>query len=89
MAEFNCKFEVGQVVATKKNVERWAGGDSRSAFANEILSISFGEDGARLSTRGGHSGSENAFVSLDKAKEYAIQFLAERIKTISLMGEIS
>ena len=89
MAEFNCKFEVGQVVATKKNVERWAGGDTGSPFAGEILSISFGGDEARLSVKGGYSGSENAFVSKDDAKEYAIQFLAERIKTISLMGEMS
>ena len=89
MAEFYCKFEVGQVVATKKNVERWAGGDVGSPFAGEILSISFGGDGARLSAKGGCSGSENAFVSVDDAKEYAIQYLAERIKTISLMGEIS
>ena len=89
MAEFNCKFEVGQVVATKKNVERWAGGDAGSPFAGEILSISFGEDGARLSVKGGYSGRENDFVSMAEAKEHAIQYLADRIKTISLMGEMS
>ena len=89
MAEFNCKFEVGQVVATKKNVERWAGGDAGSPFAGEILSISFNNDGAQLSVKGGYSGMENAFVPMSETKEYAIQFLAERIKTISLMGEIS
>ena len=89
MAEFNCKFEVGQVVATKKNVERWAGGDTGSPFAGEILSISFDNDGAQLSVKGGYSGRENSFVPMSEAKEYAIQFLAERIKTISLMGEMS
>lgn len=89
MAEFNCKFEVGQVVATKKNVERWAGGEVGSLFAGEILSISFGNEGARLAVNGGYSGREDAFVSIADAKEYAIQFLADRIKTISLVGEMS
>lgn len=89
MAEFNCKFEHGQVVATKKNVERWASGGADSLFAGEILSISFHSDGCRLSVCGGHNGLENAFVSMAEAKEYAIQYLADRIKKISLMGKIS
>lgn len=89
MAEFNCKFEVGQIVATKKNVERWAGGGVGSPFAGEILSIGFHSDGCRLSVTGGYNGLENDFVSISEANEYAIQYLADRIKKISLMGKIS
>ena len=89
MTELNCEFEIGQVVATKKNVENWAGGGSGTVFPGEILSISFDGGPAKLSVKGGYSGRENDFVSLEDAKEYAIQYLAERIKKISLTGRVS
>ena len=90
MAEFNCKFEVGQIVARKDQVVDWARGIRDNFPPQEVSSISFGKgEWVGVNLRSGFSGSEQDFLTGDEIKAYAIQYLAERIKTISLMGEIS
>lgn len=78
-----CKFKIGDVVAKKEDVERWATGEHELLYASEIKIISESTKGFTC-TNGRHSGMNvSDVIPKSEIKAYALKYLANRMAIIA------
>ena len=78
-----CNFKIGDLIASKRDVEMWAAGENGSNLASAVTIIVERENGFTV-TNGRHTGMRlSDVVAQSEAKAHALKFLADRMAIIA------
>ncbi len=87
MGDFRCKFKIGDEVELKSNVRSWAVGDTEGMRPRKVVAVAFIEQREPLVSTGGWTNQdESKVIFLSESKDFALQFLAERMRAIAAGG---